>query len=1015
MRRVRTARACWWLRLMSATLLVAAALAPTTAGAAPGVPQPPRVLFVEGFENGTGATVALGSYVGAPPLGQSYTADPSWLDLWQCNGVILSSVGNVLSPCHPDAFPPIRDLAYALGTIAGAADPSVNRALAEYTLYVAPSAAGPMLRTVAPIPLPGGNRFVTVAVDAAAVNCGTDDPKLAFALVDGGALRPVTAAPVDVCSDRRTRAIPTPSGFFGVRGATFAADSSVLLNAASAGIELRDLTESGAGNDFAVDTIRLLDATPQLDKRFAPDSAPVGGTARMAFVVTNTSELAAKPGWRFTDALPAGLSLANPVDPVTDCPGATVDAPAGSATVGATGSLAAGQDSCTVAVSVTSPTEGTFTNQAANVSAVGLDPPADPASVHFGQADLAVAKQATRRVAPGGTVTTTLTVTNDGPDVARGVRLRDSGAPGIEADGVSAPCSLPLTGCELGDMAPGDTRTVTITGRATAEGLTGDTASVASDTPDPEPANDTASAATTVEPIADVSIAKSLSESSITRGETFQYLLRVENAGPSTARAVTVTDELPGGVELIAATSSRGDCDGSSPVVCRLGDLPDGASAEITLRVRATVAGAPRNGAVVSSPTFDPAVENNRDEAGGRVSEGADLAITKLVSAPTVLVDGAITYTLLVENRGPGDVARAVVGDRLPDGLRLSDVRTSRGSCSGDPLIVCKLGALANGARARIEIDATARAAVSHRNVAVVTSDGRDPDPDNNVYTAASAAVEAADLAIAKRASSDFAVAGQTVDYAITVTNRGPSQASGVAVTDAVLDTEKIVSADPSQGACQVDAVMVCGLGTIARGASATIDVRVRFGRTGASRNVAQVTSTTLDPVARNNIAETLVSALSPLTPEERPLPLLGVLPRTGNLVVGKRARDLVVRTGRLARFTVAVRNVGPRTARNVVVTDPIPGGLRRVRAETGSGRCATVRHAIVCRLGDIPARRTRRIAIRARTTRPGLVLNQAGAVAAAPTDVAAATNIARAIVAVVAPRAAPPPPPVTG
>jgi uncharacterized repeat protein (TIGR01451 family) len=93
--------------------------------------------------------------------------------------------------------------------------------------------------------------------------------------------------------------------------------------------------------------------------------------------VTNTSELAAKNDFGFTDSLPAGVTVAANANASTTCGNGAVSATAGGSSVAlAGGDLAAGQKACTVTVNVTAGEAGTYVNRPDAITTVGLDLPA---------------------------------------------------------------------------------------------------------------------------------------------------------------------------------------------------------------------------------------------------------------------------------------------------------------------------------------------------------------------------------------------------------------------------------------------------------------------------------------------------------------------------------------------------------------------------------------------------------------------------------------------------------------
>ncbi|MDR0481540.1 MAG: hypothetical protein LBH13_00010 [Cellulomonadaceae bacterium] len=127
------------------------------------------------------------------------------------------------------------------------------------------------------------------------------------------------------------------------------------------GFAMQNLQTQSSGNDVAFDNPQILDVTPRIDKTFSPSVIHPGGTSTLTFVITNTSDLLAKPGWTFTDTLPSGTntttgavaaSLQVATNQVTStCSNTT--ASASGTTITVTGDLNVGQSYCTVSVPVT--------------------------------------------------------------------------------------------------------------------------------------------------------------------------------------------------------------------------------------------------------------------------------------------------------------------------------------------------------------------------------------------------------------------------------------------------------------------------------------------------------------------------------------------------------------------------------------------------------------------------------------------------------------------------------------
>ncbi len=94
---------------------------------------------------------------------------------------------------------------------------------------------------------------------------------------------------------------------------------------------------------------------------------------------------------------------------------------------------------------------------------------------------------------------------------------------------------------------------------------------------------------------------------------------------------------------------------------------------------------------------------------------------------------------------------------------------------------------------------------------------------------------------------------GSNLTYTITVTNNGPTAATGVNLTDTLAAGLVLVSATPSQGSCSGSAPISCPLGNLAGGASATVTVVASAAATGSYANTAGVTATQPDLNTGNN------------------------------------------------------------------------------------------------------------------------------------------------------------------
>ena len=123
--------------------------------------------------------------------------------------------------------------------------------------------------------------------------------------------------------------------------------------------------------------------------------------------------------------------------------------------------------------------------------------------------------------------------------------------------------------------------------------------------------------------------------------------------------------------------------------------------------------------------------------------------------------------------------------------------------------------------------------------------------------------VGSADLVLAKSGAAT-ASANANVAYTITVTNNGPTGATNVVMTDVLPAGTTFVSATTTQGSCSGTTTVLCALGSMTNGSTATITLTIKMPSTATTvSNTASVTASENDPTPGNNAgtAATVVSA----------------------------------------------------------------------------------------------------------------------------------------------------------
>ncbi|HEU4402866.1 MAG TPA: DUF4347 domain-containing protein, partial [Candidatus Polarisedimenticolia bacterium] len=225
----------------------------------------------------------------------------------------------------------------------------------------------------------------------------------------------------------------------------------------------------------------------------------------------------------------------------------------------------------------------------------------------------------------------------------------------------------------------------------------------------------------------------------------------------------------------------------------------------------------------------------------------ADLSLTKTVSNPTPNVGSNVTFTLTVSNAGPSGATGVSVSDLLPSGFTY--VSDTGGGSYNSGTGLWTVGSVAAAGSATLTITATVNASGSYTNGAQVQASGQaDPDstPGNGVgngeddqASVTLTPVAVADLSLTKSASSLTPNVGSNVTFTITVSNAGPSGATGVTVTDLLPAGFSFVS---SAGPGTYNSgTGLWTIGAIANAGSATLTITATVLASGSYTNGAQV------------------------------------------------------------------------------------------------------------------------------------------------------------------------------
>ncbi|WP_327075252.1 DUF11 domain-containing protein [Kitasatospora purpeofusca] len=671
-----------------------------------------------------------------------------------------------------------------------------------------------------------------------------------------------------------------------------------------------------------------------------------------------------------TDQVPAGVtaaSMANDQDAAA-CPisGGTATCPAVEIPVNGTASwtLTGTLDPDATAT----PTNTALVTGGPDPSASTRTAVASPTASPSPQANLTISKTLlTNPVVPGAQIQWRVTVTNNGPSRARNVVVTDQVPAGVTGatmrqgvDGADCPISGGTATCPAVEIAAGSSQTWTLTGTLDPNAtVTPTNTAVVTGGPDPGATARTAVASPTASPSpqANLTVSKSLLTSPVVPGQPVQWRVTVTNNGPSRARNVVVTDQVPSGVSGATMTADTGgaNCPISGGVAtCPAVEIPAGSSLSWTLAgtLDANATTTPTNTVTVTGGP-DPAASTHTAVASpsGSPSPQANLKVSKSLVTNPVVPGQRIEWRVDVLNSGPSRARNVVVTDTVPAGVN-NPVMTApdgttcpiSGGVATCPGVEIPAGQALNWTlTGTLDPNATA----TPTNTVTVTGG---PDPTASTHTAVASSSGSpspqANLTVSKVLLTNPVVPGQQIQWRVTVTNNGPSRARDVIVRDQVPTgvSGATMTADTGRANCPISrGVATCPAVEIPAGSSQTWTL-----------------SGTLDPNATTTPANTVTvtGGPDPATPTRTAVASPSGSPSTqANLTVTKVLLTDPVVPGRQIQWRVTVTNNGPSRARNVVVTDTVPAGVNNpvMTASDGTG-CPISGGVATCPAVEIPA-----------------------------------------------------------
>ena len=600
-------------------------------------------------------------------------------------------------------------------------------------------------------------------------------------------------------------------------------------------------------------------------------------------------------------------------------------------------------------------------------SVVAQEPEPDPG------ADLTISKTGPDTASAGSDVTYTVIVTNEGPEDAVNAVVRDQLPAGMtfvsvtQTTGPSFACAggpdmFGNVDCTIALFAVGASAQFEFVFNIPPETPPGtlfsDLATISSTTFDPNEENNQAPLTTSTPPppTGDLGVIKTGSQAAGPDTDV-EYTITLTNGGPQDAENVSLTDTLPGTMTFVslafppALNCTTPAIGAGGTITCTATTLPVGTTIlTLTGHIPADTSSGTtfQNTASVTSDN-DPNGENNAATITTTVSS-VDISITK--SGPASADAGTdVSFTIIVTNES-AEGASATMSDSVPSGTTFVSLQQDTGptaSCSS-LLPGATFGSvdctaiLGPGQSMQFTFAVNAGAATIVDNIATVTTDSFDPNQSNNSDNAITSINQIADVSVVKNGPATI-TAGTNATYTITVANAGPSNASGVALSDTLPPEMTFVAAMQTGGpvfTCTPPGTINCMITLLPVDTTATFTLTAHLDSTTAPgtslTNTATVTSQTFDSDTADQTSSTTATTIA------------------SDLSVTKNG-PATIAAGTNATYTITVANSGLADAANVTLADTLPAQMTFVSAmQTGGPAFTCTPGTLSCNIAVLPA-----------------------------------------------------------
>ena len=508
----------------------------------------------------------------------------------------------------------------------------------------------------------------------------------------------------------------------------------------------------------------------------------------------------------------------------------------------------------------------------------------------------------------GDIVIWTLKITNNGPNVGTGIRLKDLIPDGLIILSCDDENYNKKTGIlNIDSLNMGESKIINIKTLVNKTGTFINEASVSGNEYDWDLKNNNDSAGINVNPSADLAVEILVNDTTPKFNSLVKWTLRVTNNGPDEATGVVVCDLLS---KDLIYLSSTGNYDVKSGL-WNIGTLERGKSVSIDIVTLVNKTGKIANDASVSGREYDWNLTNNYDNQSIDVEVCADLAIEKLVNDTNPKFNSLVEWTLRVTNNGPDTATGVVVCDILPEGL-ISIDKSFNGRWN--------VGKLINNQTKELTIICLVNKTGKLVNIADIAGNEYDCNLTNNIVNKSIEVAQSADLFVKKYVNNTSPDFGEIIKWSVVVSNNGTDIATNVQVNDLLDDGLIFVKSSSTKGNYDVKSG-IWTIDSLAPETDETLNIYCKVNKIGKILNFVSVNSTQYDWNESNNYDNKSVDAV-----------------KIADLSVIKLINNSNPNYNDLIKWTIIVSNNGPNMATGVIVDDLLPKSVEYISSYLSKG-----------------------------------------------------------------------------